>query len=94
MAIVSCLAGLELVYLNFPEHLAGLQAADILAALSRAGLQAGGIALRFPKQMGAGAMTNPVESVRKEAVPWRRHLACFKWLRWLSPCRPATGRRP
>eukprot|EP00913_Durusdinium_trenchii_P003995 g3700.t1 len=63
--------GLELVYLNFPQHLETFdisEASTVLRALQEAKLQAGGLALRFPEHMGLGAFTNPNETVRKEAV--------------------------
>lgn len=60
--------GLGLVYLNFPQHLEGLQPQEMLKALDKAGLKAGGIALRFPEHMRLGALTNPSRELRQEAV--------------------------
>eukprot|EP00434_Breviolum_minutum_P020863 symbB.v1.2.018403.t2/scaffold1435.1/size118962/8 len=61
--------GLGMVYLNFPQHLEGRNASEVLSALETAGLKAGGIALRFPEdRMSLGALTNPSIEVRREAV--------------------------
>lgn len=61
--------GLDLVSFNFPQHLAGLDAPAVLAALSRAGLAAGPVCIRFPEaEFSRGAFTSPDEGVRAAAV--------------------------
>ena len=62
-------AGLSLVELNYPQHLEGLAAAEVLAALRAAGLRAGGVAMRFPESaFSAGALTAASADVRASAV--------------------------
>ena len=62
--------GLDLVDFNHPQHLdaAGVSVAEAKAALDAAGLKAGAVCLRYPKEFGAGALTHPDPAVRARAV--------------------------
>ena len=42
--------------------------AEAKAALDAAGLKAGAVCLRYPKEIGAGALTHPDPAVRARAV--------------------------
>ena len=46
------------------QHLSELSYDDARGALSSAGLKAGAICLRFPKEMQAGAFTHPDKAMR------------------------------
>jgi ribokinase len=61
-------AGLDLVYLNHPQHTEGLTHDDVADALKAARLRAGGIATRFPERFRAGAFTNPNATLRADAL--------------------------
>ncbi len=60
--------GLSLVDFNYPEHLAQVSVAEARAALQEAGLSAGAICLRYPKEFQLGAFTHPDQSQRQRAI--------------------------
>mmetsp|Transcript_35819 Transcript_35819/g.115202 ORF Transcript_35819/g.115202 Transcript_35819/m.115202 type:complete len:319 (-) Transcript_35819:117-1073(-) len=60
--------GLSLVDFNFPQHLAGLEPAAVCAALEAAGLEAGAVCMRYTRVHQRGALTNPDEVLRREAI--------------------------
>ena len=63
------IAGLDHVDFNFPQHLAGLDAGAVAAALAAAGLTCGAVCLRCPSpEFSAGALTHPDAAVRAKAV--------------------------
>ena len=63
------IAGLDHVDFNFPQHLAGLDAGAVAAALADAGLTCGAVCLRYPSpEFSAGALTHPDAAVRAKAV--------------------------
>ena len=63
------IAGLDHVDFNFPQHLAGLDAGAVAAALADAGLTCGAVCLRYPSpEFSAGALTHPDAAVRARAV--------------------------
>mmetsp|Transcript_39287 Transcript_39287/g.97325 ORF Transcript_39287/g.97325 Transcript_39287/m.97325 type:complete len:708 (-) Transcript_39287:172-2295(-) len=81
--------GLGVVDFNFPQHLSGLSTEEVQAALTKAGLRAGAICLRYPKHMQAGAMTHPDERVRAEAIAltieageWAKRLGAEELIIW------------
>ena len=67
------IAGLDLVDFNYPQHITSpVVTAELLSglmqALREAGLNCGAICLRYPKNMRAGAFTNPDRSLRSSAI--------------------------
>jgi sugar/nucleoside kinase (ribokinase family) len=85
--------GLDVVDFNYPQHLAGVPVDRVRAALAAAGLGAGCVCLRFPKEMQAGAYTNPDPAVRRRAVQltveageWARALGAREVVVWSAYC--------
>ncbi|MDA0700530.1 MAG: TIM barrel protein [bacterium] len=60
--------GLDLVDLNYPQHVEGVARADVAAALADAGLGVGAINLRYDDTFLEGAFTHPDPVVRRRAV--------------------------
>ncbi len=61
-------AGLDLVDLNFPQHVERTSRTDVSAALVDAGLGVGAINLRYDDTFLDGAFTHPHAAVRRRAV--------------------------
>mmetsp|Transcript_9701 Transcript_9701/g.24880 ORF Transcript_9701/g.24880 Transcript_9701/m.24880 type:complete len:681 (-) Transcript_9701:510-2552(-) len=85
--------GLTMVDFNYPQHLSELSYDDARGALSSAGLKAGAVCLRFPKEMQAGAFTHPDEAMRakaikltKEACEWATELGAEEVVVWSAYC--------
>ena len=85
--------GLDLVDFNYPQHLTQPvtpeASREVLQCLSEAGLAAGAVCLRFPKDMRAGALTSPDEAIRRralqlccEACEWSERLGCREVVIW------------
>ena len=81
--------GLDLVDFNYPQHLQNVPVAKAREALERAGLTAGSICMRYPKDMQLGAFTNPDPELRrraidltKEAGQWARDLGAQEVVVW------------
>ena len=79
--------GLDYVDFNFPQHIKSrevdyLELNQLRSALNKAKLKCGAICLRFPKDMQAGAFTNPDEEKRREAIELTKQ-AC-KWAKALD----------
>lgn len=81
--------GLGLVDFNYPQHLSGLTVDAVGDALAKAGLAAGAVCLRFPKDMQLGAFTHPDPAVRAKAVQltieageWARALGADEVVVW------------
>lgn len=81
--------GLGLVDFNYPQHLDGLSHEQVRDALSKAGLRAGAVCLRFPKSMQLGAYTHPDKAVRDRAIQltieageWARALGAKEVVVW------------
>ncbi len=60
--------GLDLVDLNYPQHLEGVSRHDLVAALEAAGLGVGAINLRYEDGFLDGAFTHPDAATRRKAV--------------------------
>ena len=62
--------GLGAVDLNFPDHMAGIEAAEMKARLQDRGLALNGFAMRYYTDPGfkLGAFTNPDPAVRRAAI--------------------------
>lgn len=61
-------SGLDLVDLNYPQHLDGLGRSEVADALDRAGLGLGAINLRYDEAYLNGAFTHPDAATRARAV--------------------------
>ena len=82
-------SGLGLVDFNYPQHLSALSYEQARQALARAGLRAGAVCMRYPKEMQAGALTNPDAALRaraieltKEGCEWARELGATELCVW------------
>lgn len=64
------ISGLNLVDFNFPQHLpsAGVSVSEAEEALAAAGLRAGAICMRYPKEFQAGGFTHPDAAMRRKAI--------------------------
>ena len=60
--------GLDLVDLNYPQHVDGLATDQVVAALRAAGLGVGAINLRYDDTFLDGAFTHPDAATRRRAV--------------------------
>tara|TARA_B110000977_G_scaffold97815_1_gene128751 strand:- start:3201 stop:5339 length:2139 start_codon:yes stop_codon:yes gene_type:complete len=62
--------GIDLIDFNYPQHLEGLRATDVVQTLEKASLGTGSVAVRFPAHpfRRGGAFTNPNPDVRQAAV--------------------------
>lgn len=60
--------GLDLVDLNYPQHVNGLERSVVLSALADAGLGVGAINLRYDDAFLDGAFTNPEAAMRRRAL--------------------------
>ena len=85
--------GLDLVDFNFPQHLDKLSVNEVRQALALAKLKAGCVCMRYPKEMQAGAFTNPDPALRrraieltKEAGNWARQLGASELVIWSAYC--------
>jgi xylose isomerase len=83
------ISGLNLVDFNCPEHLGGLEVASVRQALQQAGLDAGAICLRYPREFGLGAFTHPDAAMRRKAIDltlqagqWARDLSAPELIVW------------
>ena len=81
--------GLDLCDFNYPQHLQNVPVAKAREALESAGLKAGSICMRYPKEMQLGAFTNPDPVLRqraidltKEAGQWARDLGAQEVVVW------------
>eukprot|EP00283_Hemiselmis_rufescens_P014056 CAMPEP_0173466676 /NCGR_PEP_ID=MMETSP1357-20121228/73733_1 /TAXON_ID=77926 /ORGANISM="Hemiselmis rufescens, Strain PCC563" /LENGTH=308 /DNA_ID=CAMNT_0014434749 /DNA_START=20 /DNA_END=946 /DNA_ORIENTATION=- len=85
--------GLTMVDFNYPQHLEGCKEEEAKYALASAGLKAGAICMRFPKEMQAGAFTHPEASVRQQAIDltieggkWAKALGATELVIWSAYC--------
>lgn len=62
------IAGLDLVYLNYPQHLKNQSLDKIKSTLKVLNISVGAICMRYPENMGLGALTNPKYSIRRQAI--------------------------
>jgi len=81
--------GLDGVFFNYLQHLAGQSPSDVAAALAAAGLSAAAVCMRFPDAMRAGALTAPSAATRARAVAlaaeacqWARDLGAPELVIW------------
>jgi len=84
---------LSLVDFNYPEHLSGVSVPQARAALDGAGLRAGAICMRYPKEFQAGAFTHPDAAMRakavaltKEGCEWAVSLGAKELVVWSAFC--------
>ena len=81
--------GLDLVDFNYPQHLQNLPVAKVREALEKAGLKAGTMCMRYPKELQLGAFTNPDPALRQKAIDltleagqWARDLGADELTVW------------
>ena len=81
--------GLDLVDFNYPQHLTGIPVAKARDALEKAGLRAGSLCMRYPKEFQLGAFTNPDPALRQKAIEltkdagrWARDLGADELVVW------------
>jgi len=81
--------GLDLIDFNYPQHLSDLTYEQAADALSKAGLKAGAICMRYPKEMQAGSFTHPQAAMRRKAIDltlegceWARRLGASELVVW------------
>jgi xylose isomerase len=70
LARAAAVPGLDVVDLNYPDHLDGLTPAEVVAMLADLGLGLNGFAMRYYSDHAfrAGAFTNPDPTVRRKAI--------------------------
>lgn len=61
-------AGLDLVDVNYPQHVEGLETAEVVRTLHEAGLGVGAVNLRYDDTFADGAFTHPDAGMRRRAI--------------------------
>lgn len=61
-------AGLDLVDVNYPQHVEGLETDAVARALDEAGLGVGAVNLRYDDTFADGAFTHPDAGMRRRAI--------------------------
>jgi xylose isomerase len=60
--------GIGAVDINYPQHINGINVADLKAVMAETGLVVGAINLRYDEYFSLGAFTNPNPQIRREAI--------------------------
>jgi sugar phosphate isomerase/epimerase len=70
IARAATVKGLTAVDLNYPDHVVGLERADLQECLAASGIQLNGLAMRYYTEPGfkLGAFTHPDKTVRRAAI--------------------------